>query len=157
MSAQLTHAPISIRRAKAYVREHHRHCDPPVGAKFCIASYDGNRLCGVAFVEERKGRGNRKKGDPPCLVAEVTRVATDGTGNACSFLLGKAKRLAQAAGYRRVITTNLESETGVSLKAGGWKEAGLIKPRRWDTPTRRRKHRAIEEVPKRRWVQELCA
>lgn len=41
--------PCHIREAREYVKEHHRHNIPPVGGKFAVACYDGERLCGVAI------------------------------------------------------------------------------------------------------------
>lgn len=70
--------------------------------------------------------------------AEVIRVATDGTRNACSFLYGAAKRAAQAMGYRKVITYTLPEEGGASLRAVGWKRAGLAGGGSWNVPSRPR-------------------
>ncbi len=42
--------PCHIREARDYVKEHHRHNIPPVGGKFAVACYDGDRLCGVAIA-----------------------------------------------------------------------------------------------------------
>lgn len=39
--------PCHIKDAKEYVAQYHRHNIPPVGGKFAIACYDGDRLCGV--------------------------------------------------------------------------------------------------------------
>ena len=43
----LTLAPITQREAVAYVRAHHRHHEPPRGAKFSIAAVDGERVAGT--------------------------------------------------------------------------------------------------------------
>ena len=43
---------------------------------------------------------------------EVLRVATDGTPNACSALLGAAARAAKALGYLRIQTYPLPDEGG---------------------------------------------
>lgn len=72
------------------------------------------------------------------VVAEVTRLATDGTRNACSFLYGAARRAALALGFRSVITYTLASESGVSLRAAGFRFVRVVKGRSWDTPSRRR-------------------
>ena len=58
------------------------------------------------------------------MTLEVTRLATDGTRNACSFLYGAAARACFALGYRRIGTYVLKSEPGTSLKAAGWKLIG---------------------------------
>ena len=56
------------------------------------------------------------------LTLEVTRLCTDGTPNACSFLLSRAARAAAALGYERIQTYTLAEESvnscGGSLRAG---------------------------------------
>ncbi|MFI1092113.1 XF1762 family protein [Streptomyces sp. NPDC020917] len=52
--------------------------------------------------------------------AEVTRLATDGTPNACGCLYGAAWRTARAAGYERIITYTQHGESGASLRSAGW-------------------------------------
>ena len=41
--------PCHLRTARDYVGRYHRHSIPPVGGKFAVACYDGDRLCGVAI------------------------------------------------------------------------------------------------------------
>ena len=41
--------PCHLRAARDYVGRYHRHSVPPVGGKFSVACYDGDRLCGVAI------------------------------------------------------------------------------------------------------------
>jgi hypothetical protein len=55
---------------------------------------------------------------------ELTRVCTDGTRNACSFLHGAAARATFALGYRRIGTYTLPHEGGASLRAAGWELVG---------------------------------
>jgi hypothetical protein len=55
---------------------------------------------------------------------EVTRLVTDGSPNACSFLYGAAARAAKALGYDKIQTYILESELGTSLVAAGWECEG---------------------------------
>ncbi len=69
------------------------------------------------------------------LTVEVTRVATDGTPNACSALYSAAWRTARSAGYRRAITYTQDGESGASLKAAGWRKiADLPSPGRLERP-----------------------
>lgn len=70
---------------------------------------------------------------------EVTRLCTDGTKNACSFLYSKCAKIAKDMGYSKIVTYSLESEHGSSLRASGWtlEEAG-VGGGSWDTPGRRR-------------------
>jgi hypothetical protein len=56
--------------------------------------------------------------------AEVTRLCTDGTKNACSFLYGAAARAAFALGFKRVGTYILSTEPGTSLTAANWRLVG---------------------------------
>lgn len=74
--------------------------------------------------------------------AEVIRLATNGAKNACSFLYGAARRAALAMGYRRIITYILESETGKSLVAAGWKFVRLAGGGSWSRPSRKRTDQA---------------
>jgi len=64
-------------------------------------------------------------------IAEVVRLATDGTKNCCSFLLGAAARVCREMGFSRVQTFILASETGVSLKAAGWINEAHTKGGTW--------------------------
>lgn len=107
--------PISLREANAFVVAHHRHHDATTGHKWSLGAYQDGRLCGVAIVGRPTGR---RLDDGKTL--EVTRLCTDGTRNACSFLYGAAARKARREGYDRIITFILASESGVSLRAAGW-------------------------------------
>jgi hypothetical protein len=72
------------------------------------------------------------------LTAEVTRLCTDGTPNACSMLYGAARRAAQAKGFRRGLTYILASEDGASLRASGWAYLWATDGGSWDRPSRGR-------------------
>ncbi len=123
--------PITIRAAGAFVAEVHRHHDCPRGAKFALSAWHDGKLVGVAMI----GRPVSRMLDDG-LTAEVIRVATDGTRNACSFLYGAAKRAAQAQGYRKVITYTLIEENGASLRAVGWNRVGVAGGGSWSRPSR---------------------
>ena len=131
--------PISVKHASAFVAEHHRHHAAPQGAKFALAAWHANlgepqeRLVGVAMV----GRPVSRMLDDG-RTAEVIRVATDGTRNACSFLYGAAKRAAQAMGYRKVVTYTLPEESGSSLRAVGWSRMGVAGGGTWSRNARLR-------------------
>ena len=111
----LTIRPITLRKANAFVAQHHRHNMPTNGHKWSVACYDGDRLCGVAIA----GQPVARKLDDG-LTVEIRRVCTDGTRNACSILYGACARVARDMGYKRVITYTLLSESGASLKASGF-------------------------------------
>jgi hypothetical protein len=141
--------PITVRAASCFVAEHHRHHDPPRGAKFCLAAWHDGRLVGVAMV----GRPVSRMLDNG-TTAEVIRVATDGTRNACSFLYGAAKRAAQAMGYRKVLTYTLIEESGASLRAVGWNRVGVAGGGTWSRPSRPQvDHHPLQQ--KIRWEADI--
>jgi hypothetical protein len=110
-----------------------------------------NNLRGVVIV----GRpvGGQHQGD----WAEVTRLCTDGTENACSFLYAAAARAAKALGFVRIQTYILASETGVSLTASGWGFDRLSHPVGWhhDTGRAARQVDALLMERKQLWSKEL--
>ena len=113
-SARLRLVPITLRQANAFVAELHRHHKPARGCVCVVGVEWWGTLCGVAVI----GRPSA-----PALqdgyTAEVTRVCTDGTRNACSILYGSAWRTVRALGYGRLITYTLPEEGGASLRASG--------------------------------------
>jgi hypothetical protein len=94
---------------------------------------ESDRLVGVVIVGRPVSR-HRDDG----VTLEVTRLCTDGTRNACSFLYGAAARAAFALGYSRIGTYILKSEPGTTLKAAGWKLIGETPGRSWSVPSRPR-------------------
>lgn len=137
--------PISLDAANRFVRAHHRHSRPVVGHLYSLGLWSGPlALHGVAIV----GRPVARHLDDGRTV-EVTRLATDGTRNACSMLYSAAAREARRRGYKRVITYTLASETGASVRAAGFHREADVRGRQWDTPGRRR---ALRVSPDRvRW------
>lgn len=138
VSERLVAVPCSISDAKEYVAQFHRHHGPPVSGLFAVACapLDG-AVCGVAIVGRPIARRNQDG-----WTAEVTRVATDGTKNACSFLYGSCWRAARALGWKRLITYTLASEPGASLRAAGWRIVGTVTGKSWSVPSRPRVDRA---------------
>jgi L-amino acid N-acyltransferase YncA len=122
--------PITLREANAYVERHHRHHGPTRG---CIV---------VAAVSDDEGivRGVGIAGRPVArllqdgFTAEVTRVCTDGTRNACSMLYRALWRACRALGYRRLVTYTLPQEGGSSLRAAGFALIGEAGGGTWDRP-----------------------
>lgn len=147
----LTLVPITLAEAKIFIGKEHRHHAPPVGHKFSIGVEKG-KLCGVVVTGRPVARG--LNGKP---VAEVTRLATDGTKNACSILYAAAARAAQAMGYKRIQTYILEEELGTSLKAAGWKFDGMTAGGDWNHSKQYMGKRRTDQPmgPKQRWVKEL--
>jgi hypothetical protein len=70
--------------------------------------------------------------------AEVTRLCTDGTPNACSMLYRAAWRAARSLGYRRLITYTLAEEGGASLRASGFTLLGEAGGGSWSRGNRPR-------------------
>ena len=143
--------PIELRDANAFVERLHRHHKPVQGHRFSLQAIKDGQTVGVCIV----GRPVARNAGSPLEVLEVTRLCTDGTQNACSALYSAAARVGKAAGYLRIQTYILETESGVSLKASGWVDEGPAgggqwkhtdgKPRRTDQPIER----------KRRWAKTL--
>jgi hypothetical protein len=131
--------PISFEEARAFIAQHHRHHLPPRGWKFGIAVNDGEQVVGVACVARPVSRIIQSR-EPYTL--ELTRLCTDGTRNAASFLLGAARRATFALGYKHLITYTLLEEGGVSLRAAGWKELGRAGGGTWNRPNRLRVDKA---------------
>ena len=135
--------PLELSDANEFVSRFHRHHKAVVGHKFSLGAMLGNRLCGVAIV----GRPvSRRRQDGWTL--EVTRLCTDGTKNACSFLYGACARAAFALGFRRIGTYILASEGGSSVKGAGWKLIGERGGGSWSVPSRPRvdKHPTIPKL-----------
>lgn len=122
----LTVIPLTFRQGSAFVARFHRHNKPPRGCKFVIGVCDDEgELHGVAMV----GRPIARSFDDG-LTAEVNRTATDGTRNANSALYGASWRIAQAMGYRRLITYTQADEPGVSLLAANLRRVRDLPPRK---------------------------
>lgn len=108
--------PITLRQAKAFVSEHHRHNAAPQGHKFSIGLTEGGELIGVCIV----GRPSARHMDDG-YTEEVLRVCVlEGKQNANSMLYGAAARACKAMGYKSVITYTLPEESGASLRAAGF-------------------------------------
>lgn len=130
---RLQHVRIKLAEANAFVEKHHRHHKPVVGHVFSLGATLGDRIVGVVIVGRPVARA-RDDGK----TAEVTRLCTDGTDNACSFLYGAAARGAFSLGFRRIGTYILASEPGTSLAGAGWRLIGETKGRSWNCPSRPR-------------------
>ena len=83
MSHQLRVVPAELSEANAFVALHHRHHQPVVGHRFSLALVDERgRVVGVLIA----GRPVARLAGSPREVLEFTRLATDGTRDACSAL-----------------------------------------------------------------------
>jgi hypothetical protein len=126
--------PITIGDAKVFIGQRHRtHEKPPGSALFAVAVGLADSVVGVALIGRPKARRLQDG-----WTAEVVRVCTDGTRNACSMLYGAAWRAARALGYRKLITYTLQAEGGASLRAAGWRVVGETRGGSWDRTPRPR-------------------
>lgn len=113
----MTIVPITLKAARRFVADHHRHNVPPVGWRFGVGLEHAGALVGVAVA----GTPVSRLLDDGRTV-EVTRVCTLGHKNASTMLYGALCRAAKALGYTRVVTYTLETESGLSLRAAGFAE-----------------------------------
>lgn len=125
--------PIFQDEAFAFIQQHHRHHRKPVGSIFQIALTDGEKVVGVAVVGRPVSRMLQDG-----FTAEVNRLCTDGTKNACSMLYAACWRAARELGYRKLITYILNTEPGTTLNAAGWKLIGERGGKSWNVPSRHR-------------------
>lgn len=142
--------PISLAEADALVVRLHRHHGRVPGHKFSIGVLDGDALVGAAIV----GRPVSSHADR-YATAEVVRLVTDGTRNACSILYAAAARAAFAMGFVRIQTFILDNEPGTSLKAAGWRFDGMSKGGTWSHRPGRNTPAHLTG-PKQRWVKEAA-
>lgn len=151
--------PCSQREARAWVGAVHRHNLPPRGALTQVAVVDEHDVWhGVGILGRPTGRGLQDG-----YTAEITRVATDGTRNACSMLYGALARVAAGLGYRRVVTYTLETEFGASLRAAGFVVDAVLPAREdnYESATRARQadlwgNHARPDGGRTRWVRVLA-
>jgi hypothetical protein len=147
--SRLTLVPLGLREANHFVGLEHRHCMPVRGYKFALGALLGGALVGVVIVARTTARGLHSP-----LRAEITRLATDGTRNACSFLYQRAKRAVQAMGYTSLKTYTRTDESGASLRAIGACCEAEIEARSWKQSSRKRL-REDRSTPARRYRWEL--
>ena len=124
---------LPLSEANEFVRQNHRHHVPVVGHKFSIGAVLNKKIVGVVIV----GRPVARMRDDGYTL-EVTRLCTDGTKNACSFLYGAASKAAFSLGYSRIGTYTLPEEGGFSLRASGWKLIGERGGGSWNVASRPR-------------------
>lgn len=152
--------PLTLEEANQFIAKNHRHHTPVKRDKYRVGCEEEGRLVGVAIVGNPVAR-------MLCdgFTLEVTRLCTDGTKGACSFLYSRAARIARELGYKKIITYILETESGTSLKASGWHcEAEKCGGGNWSRQNRPREiiitslWGEIQKYPvcaKQRWAKEL--
>lgn len=147
---------LELREANAFIEEHHRHHKRVQGHRFSISALLDEKVVGVAIVGRPVGGQHQNDW------LEVTRLCTDGTKNACSFLYSAAARAGKLLGYRRIQTYILKDEPGTSLRAAGWEFDRLSHPVGWHHPANEKTGRGrAARVPvvglerKQLWFKDL--
>jgi len=138
---RLYSVPVDLDEANAFIARHHRHHGQVAGHKFSIGAVANEEICGVVIV----GRPVSCMRDDG-MTLEVTRLCTDGTKNACSFLYGAAAKASFSLGYKRIGTYILSTEHGTTLVASGWRLIGEAGGGSWSRKGRPR----IDTAPTQR-------
>ena len=107
-------------------------------------------MVGAAIVGRPVARGC-----DPYMVAEVTRLVTDGTKNACSFLYSACARIAREMGFSRIQTYILKTEPGTSLRAAGWVLEAHTVGGNWNRSWRKGRREDQPMEAKQRWAKPL--
>lgn len=147
--------PITLRKANDFVDLHHRHSGRTArnGGKFAISCVYEGALIGVAIV------GNPLSATyMDGFTAEVLRVCVvpGAKTGACSFLYARCWQAWRAMGGTRMVTYTLQTESGVSLKAAGWRIVAEVAPHKaWHRKQKMdglpRLDQEIYAQPKLRW------
>ena len=142
--------PLTLSQANELISAWHRHHKPVQGHRFSIGARDGFDIVGAAVVGRPVGRKTDQY-----LIAEVTRLVTNGHKNTCSFLYSAAARIAKEMGFEKIQTFVLMEEDGTSLRAAGWEFEALTdsKPHKWHSRDGRREGQPGER--KARWSKSL--
>lgn len=108
-------AHIELDEANDFIALMHRHHKPVQGHRFSIAALVGPKLVGVAVVGRPVARMTDQR-----MTLEVTRLATDGQKNACSFLYAAAARCGAELGYAAIQPSSWrQSRAQRSLRQAG--------------------------------------
>lgn len=148
----LSTVPLTLREANDAIAVWHRHHKPVQGYRFAIGAVNAEgQLVGVAVA----GRPVARNAGDPRSVCEVTRLATDGTRNACSFLYGACARAAKAMGFAKIQTYILEEEPGSSLLASNWTQVAVSPGGTWRHSDGKARRTDQPNGPKRRFELQL--
>lgn len=145
--------PLTLRQANALVLSWHRHHKPDRGHRFSIGVMKAGILVGAAII----GRPKSKEIDA-YQVAEVSRLVTDGTAHACSFLYAASARACLAMGYLWIQTYILDDEPGTSVEAAGWTYSHTTKGGSWESSARYKaqgRRHDQPETPKKCYMKSL--
>lgn len=145
-------ARVELKEANEFIGSLHRHHKPVQGHRFSVGAEHQGKLVGVATVGRPVARNTDQK-----YVAEVTRLCTDGTSNACSFLYATCARIAKEMGFKKIQTFILDSEPGCTLEASGWTFESISAGGDWTSKSKPNRRQDQPQCPKRKYSKELNA
>lgn len=142
---------VELKDANAFISRWHRHHKPVQGHRFSLGVVNEMGLVGVATVGRPVARMTNQRD-----TVEVTRLCVaDGVRNACSFLYAASARAAASLGYKYIQTFILVDESGVSLRAAGWRELATSTGGDWNRPSRGGRRCDQPMQPKRKFGRDL--
>ena len=141
--------PMELKDANYLVETLHRHHKPVQGHRFSIGALcvETGVIVGAAIVGRPVARMTNQR-----ATLEITRLVTDGSEHAPSFLYGAVVRVARALGYTKVQTFILDSEPGTSLRAAGYVLEQLSGGGSWERLSKPNRRHDQPEGPKQRWA-----
>jgi hypothetical protein len=144
--------PVTLRQANEMIEKLHRHHKPVVGHRFSLGTRRKiDKVCvGVVVVGRPVAREVSQY-----EVAEVIRLVTNGTPNACSILYAAASRVCKEMGFEKIQTYILSSEPGTSLKAAGWHFEANTQGGDWNHSWRKGRRVDQPMISKQRWAREF--
>lgn len=132
--------PCTLTQAEEFVQDWHRTHDASQGGLWAVSLWRrcqdceaeigrniGTELVGVAIAGRPVSKELQRRG-----YCEVIRVCViEGVEGGCSMLYRRVRRIAQLMGYERFISYTLPGESGASLRAAGFHEAGMTRGGSW--------------------------
>lgn len=154
-------APVTVKDARAWIAETHRHLPKLQGALFAVAVEWAGFRVGVATVGHpaRVWQGTGRVVVSRCAVLDnlpgvVGRDGTEHASPACTMLYRRCVEAARALGYREIWTYTLDHESGQTLRAAGFEFKGLSRDSsEWEIT--RPGRTPVETGPKKRWARAL--
>lgn len=140
--------PLTLDQENSLVKQWHRHHKPTVGHRFSLGTVLDGKLVGACIVGRPVCRNENQY-----FTAEINRLVTDGTKNACSFLYSAAARVCKEMGFSRIQTYILEEEPGTSLLASGWEYEITTDGGDWNSQARRGRRTDQPMVKKKRFAK----
>lgn len=144
---------VTHRYANGVVNAWHSYAPLSSGGLFALGAFDGAECVGVVIVNRPRARMLDDG-----RTAEVGRLATNGHAHAASALLGRARRVVQQLGFRRLVSYTLATEDGTCFKAAGWSIVARSPSGAWSRNTPGRGNRMDANVSaqeKLRWEVAL--